>query len=343
MKRAVISAENLSIGYVKTTHGQKAGLYDGLSLQLFEGELTCLLGLNGAGKSTLLRTLSAMQPALHGDVLLNGKSVFEYKEPELSCILGLVLTDKTSVGGLTVRQLVGLGRYPYTGFFGRLSSHDHAVIDNAMNDVCISHKASSYVAELSDGERQKAMIAKALAQECPILFLDEPTAFLDVASRIEIMNLLHNLASRHNKTILLSTHDMELAFLLADRLWLLSRDKGMKCGVTEDMILDDTLNLFFNKEGVVFDKHTGSFLPDEKVDKYIHLDAENDVRHWAVNFLRRNRIGIAQNEQDAVFRLKVVSYDRMMVTGCGNETEFYSFDELLSWIYKQKSSFQIAP
>ena len=189
-----ISADNLSIGYTKNKKKGEQALYKQLSLQLIEGELTCLIGSNGAGTSTLIRTLSKTQPPLVGEIKILGKNINEYTDKELSQLIGLVLTDKSMSGGFTVQEVVELGRYPYTGFFGTLSDEDKSIIESAMVDVGIVHKKNSYLADLSDGERQKVMIAKALSQECPIIILDEPTAFLDVESRIEIMNLLHNLA-----------------------------------------------------------------------------------------------------------------------------------------------------
>lgn len=206
-KQAVITATDLCIGY--RTHKEEKKVHEHLSFEPYPGELTSLLGANGAGKSTLLRTLSASQPSLAGDLQLLDKPLQHYSEKERSRTIGVVLTDKTQAGGLTVYELVALGRQPHTGFFGRLHRHDHAIIQEALNAVGITHKAQSYTAELSDGERQKVMIAKALVQECPLIILDEPTAFLDVVSRIEIMTLLHRLAVEQNKAILLSTHDIE--------------------------------------------------------------------------------------------------------------------------------------
>lgn len=166
--------------------------YTGICLSICgREELTCLLGPNGAGKSTLLRTLSAFQLPLEGELWLEGRPLRDYSEREKSRKIGVVLTDKTQAGGLTVYELVSLGRQPHTGFWGRLNREDHKLVEEALTAVGISHKAANYVAELSDGERQKVMIAKALVQECPLILLDEPTAFLDVVSRIEIMTLLH--------------------------------------------------------------------------------------------------------------------------------------------------------
>lgn len=258
-KQAVITATDLCIGY--RTHKEEKKVHEHLSFELYPGELTSLLGANGAGKSTLLRTLSASQPSLAGDLQLLDKPLQHYSEKERSRTIGVVLTDKTQAGGLTVYELVALGRQPHTGFFGRLHRHDHAIIQEALDAVGITHKAQSYTAELSDGERQKVMIAKALVQECPLIILDEPTAFLDVVSRIEIMTLLHRLAVEQNKAILLSTHDIEQALVLSDKLWLLSKEKGLQCGVTEDMILSHQMDNLFSHSNIRFDYDHGIYYP----------------------------------------------------------------------------------
>ena len=251
MEKAVITANDLCIGYRQGK--QEKRIHEHLSFRLYPGELTCLLGANGTGKSTLLRTLAASQPALSGELFVQEKPLSAYSEKERSRTIGVVLTDKTQAGGLTVYELVALGRQPHTGFFGRLNKTDHSIIEEALEAVSISHKAHSYTAELSDGERQKVMIAKALVQECPLILLDEPTAFLDVVSRIEIMTLLHRLAVEQKKAILLSTHDIEQALVLADKLWLLSKENGLQCGVTEDMILSHRMDGLFSRNDIRFD------------------------------------------------------------------------------------------
>lgn len=223
VQSVVIEAKDLTIGY---RHGKRGEVvHSHLNFALCRGELTCLLGSNGAGKSTLLRTLAAVQPPLSGDITLLGKPLASYSPKERSREIGIVLTDKTQAGGLSVRELVALGRQPHTGFFGRLGKEDHEIIDHALEAVGMAEKASKYTAELSDGERQKVMIAKALVQECPLILLDEPTAFLDVVSRIEIMTLLHRLASEEQRAILMSTHDIEQALVLGDKLWLLKKER----------------------------------------------------------------------------------------------------------------------
>lgn len=330
-KEPIISAQNLSIGYPKSRNRNTSLLYKDMSFNLYAGELTCLLGSNGAGKSTLLRTLTGLQLPLEGDVFLKGKSILKYSEQELSTLLGLVLTDKTVVGGLTVSELVGLGRYPYTGFFGRLTKEDHRIVEKAMHDVCILHKKDSYVAELSDGERQKVMIAKALAQECPIIILDEPTAFLDIVNRIEIMNLLYLIASQQNKTILLSTHDIELALTLADRLWLLARDKGLKCGMTEDIILSDSINEYIGNATIAFDRQTGRFVSEHTIEKQVYLEGEAESYYWAKNFLSRKGYSLTNNPVSEL-SIKILSPTKILVIRNNQSETLSSFEELDYWL-----------
>ncbi|NDV94306.1 ABC transporter ATP-binding protein [Dysgonomonas sp. 521] len=332
MNEVVIKAQNISIGYAKSK--QINVLYENLSFNLYKGELVCLIGANGAGKSTLLRTISASQPALKGNILFDNQNITSLSEKELSRQLGLVLTDKTSTGGLLVRELVELGRYPYTGFFGQLTDKDRDIVRKAMQDVGISHKAQSYMAELSDGERQKAMIAKALAQECPVVLLDEPTAFLDIESRIEIMNLLHNLAMYQDKTILLSTHDIDMALLLADRLWLLSKDKGLASGVTEDIIFSGKMDGFFKGENIVFDRYTGNFLPKRANDKKVHLKAHGILYHWTKNILERNGFSLAKTGDENVL-FTVLSQETppsFSIVKNNNTIELYSFEQLAAFL-----------
>jgi iron complex transport system ATP-binding protein len=330
-KETVISAVNLTIGYPKNRKQEKKIVHSTLSFALYSGELTCLLGSNGVGKSTLLRTLTGLQNALSGKVFLKEKEIHNYSEQELSILLGLVLTDKTSVGGLTVSELVALGRYPYTGFFGRLSQKDNEIIEKAMRDVGIIHKTQSYIAKLSDGERQKVMIAKALAQECPIIVLDEPTAFLDVVNRFEIMNLLHRLAVEQNKTILLSTHDIELALSLADRLWLLSKEKGLKTGITEDVVLSDAINQYISEDNIYFDKLNGRFLTQKKYSKEVFLQAEGELAYWTKNFLARNGFQISDNPNFHL-KIKVNTSTDIIVQNKQETKSFASFEEFNSWI-----------
>ena len=212
-----LEARHLSTGY-----GNRVVSRD-LNLTLEEGKLTCLLGRNGCGKSTLLRTLSGAQKPLSGTVTKTSPRE-----------LGIVLTDRIDVMGLRVRDVIAMGRQPYTGYFGGLTAEDEEIVYEAMNLTHTKKFADSPIASLSDGERQKIMIAKALAQQTPIILMDEPSAFLDDQSKVEMMQMLQYLAHEEWKSILLSTHDVEMAMQMSDFIWLLTQD-GMKTGTPQEM------------------------------------------------------------------------------------------------------------
>jgi len=257
MSEKTVEIRNLSIGY-KTKNGSKL-LIENLSVDISGGELTCLLGANGVGKSTLLRTLSGFLPKLSGEIHIFGKAIENYSDKELARTIGVVLTERPNVGDLSVTELIGLGRSPYTGFWGRLNSVDETVVKEVISLIKIEELAGRQVLTLSDGEWQKMMIAKTLAQETPLIYLDEPTAFLDFPSKVEIMRLLLDLAHNAGKTIFLSTHDLELALQIADTLWLMDKNNGMTTGTPDELRSNGSIENFFRCDGVVFDRETGFF------------------------------------------------------------------------------------
>ena len=252
MKPTVV-LQDLSIGYL--TKGHEKVVASHLNAAINRGELTCLLGQNGIGKSTLLRTLSAFQPKLSGSVLMHGREIADYTDKELSREIGIVLTEKPDVQNMSVTELVGMGRSPYTGFWGTQTDEDRRIIDEAIGLVGIRQLAVRMVNTLSDGERQKVMIAKALAQQTPVIYLDEPTAFLDFPSKVEMMQLLHRLAVDGQNTIFLSTHDVELALQLADCLWLMEPDM-LSVGTPRELAASGALSRFIERNGISFDKDT---------------------------------------------------------------------------------------
>lgn len=258
-----------------------------LNARLYEGELTCLLGPNGAGKSTLLRTLSAFIPPVNGKIQICGHTLSDYSGSELSRLIGVVLTDRIDVRDMPVKDLVALGRSPYTGFFGTLTKEDYNIVEESLTMAGINSLSERLVHTLSDGERQKALIAKTLAQQTPVILLDEPTAFLDYPSKVELLHLLRNLARKANKTIFLSTHDLELALQVADRLWLLDQEKGLTTGTPEDLALNGMLSTYFEREGIYFSIETGLFQVKEQTDKnIIAAGPENIVRLVGKSFAR---------------------------------------------------------
>ena len=213
----MIELRHLTVGY-----GEKAVLSD-INQSLEAGSLVCLLGSNGVGKSTLLRTLAGFQPPLAGKVLLEGKDLASLTLSERSKAVSVVLTERVEVPYMKVADLVGMGRSPYTGFFGTLTKEDNAIVSEAIEMVGIADLAARTIDTLSDGERQKAMLAKALAQQTPVILLDEPTAFLDFHAKISTLRLMLRLAHETGKTILMSTHDVEMALRLSDILWIVQQ------------------------------------------------------------------------------------------------------------------------
>lgn len=260
-----VIAKNLTTGY-RNSKGEKC-ITHSLTDSLHSGELTCLLGPNGAGKSTLLRTLSGFQKPLSGEVIVNGKSLTDYKGKELSQTISVVLTEKPLLENMDVETLVGMGRAPYTDFWGRMTEKDRKAVDEAIELTGIQHLRHRMVQSLSDGERQKAMIAKAFAQETPVIFLDEPTAFLDYPSKVEIMLLLYSLAHKLNKTVFMSTHDLDMAMQLTDRIWLMDKKLGVKTGTHEELTQSGDIKRYFIRPGIEFDNKTGLFRIDTEVKK----------------------------------------------------------------------------
>lgn len=209
----VISLSQLSVGYT-LSHP----VISDINLELRSGQLACLIGENGIGKSTLLKTLTGFLPKLKGSLLLGDRDIDSFSQRELARQVSIVLTQKPDVQNLTIEEIIGLGRSPYTGFFGRLRAEDCKVVDDAIATMGIEKLRGRMIQTLSDGERQKVMIAKALAQETSIILLDEPTAFLDFPSKAETFQSLQRMAHERDKLILLSTHDLELAVRFADSL-----------------------------------------------------------------------------------------------------------------------------
>lgn len=266
----MIELKELTIGYAQKNNTKIVA--SGINATLHSGRLTCLIGANGIGKSTLLRTLSAFQPPLSGEIFIDSESPIPLStltDKQLSRLIGVVLTEKPDVQNMTVFELVGLGRSPYTGFWGRLNEEDKEVVKESLRLVGIEPLQDRLIQTLSDGERQKTMIAKALAQQTPVIYLDEPTAFLDYPSKVEMLTLLRHLARETGKTIFLSTHDMELALQIADELWLMTAEESSSTGLCQspkettliigtpqELASNGSLSHFIDRPGLHFDPQT---------------------------------------------------------------------------------------
>lgn len=267
MEKEVLQIQNLTIGYGKKR--KQNVIHADLEACLYAGELVCLLGENGTGKSTLIRTLCGFQPALGGSASIFGAALEELSEREIAHKVAVVLTDRVVVPNATVEELVSLGRSPYTGTLGVLNQDDKQRVQDAMSQCGIIHKRESRLSNLSDGEKQKCFIAKALAQDTPIIILDEPTAFLDMPARVEIIQLLRQIVVNSGKSVLLSTHDLDLALQMADRLWLLSRERNLLTGSPEDLLMRNEFQPIFNKRGIEFDNKTGLFRVDYDLNEHL--------------------------------------------------------------------------
>ena len=274
----MIELKDLTIGYAQKNNTKVVA--SGINATLHSGRLTCLIGANGIGKSTLLRTLSAFPPPLSGEIFIDHESPIPLStltDKQLSRLIGVVLTEKPDVQNMTVFELVGLGRSPYTGFWGRLNEDDKEVVKESLRLVGIESLQDRLIQTLSDGERQKTMIAKALAQQTPVIYLDEPTAFLDYPSKVEMLTLLRHLARETGKTIFLSTHDMELALQIADELWLMTagtpssdtaespsnnglcqnpKETTLIIGTPRELAFNGSLSHFIDRPGLHFDPQT---------------------------------------------------------------------------------------
>ncbi|AFZ59445.1 ABC transporter ATP-binding protein [Anabaena cylindrica FACHB-243] len=306
MSNSILTTHNLTIGY-KTSRKTIRNVAANISTSLQAGELVCLLGSNGAGKSTLLRTLAGIQPPIAGEVKLLEDDIYKLPPHELAKRLSLVLTEKIDVGMLSAYALVTMGRYPYTDWWGRLSSEDEDIINWAIKSVGAVNLAQRNVSELSDGERQKIMIARALAQSPMVMLLDEPTAFLDLPRRVEIMQLLRQLARDTNQAILLSIHDLDLALRLADKIWLLGNNGILHVGAPEDLILSGIFADTFRSEGVEFDIFSGEFNLHTPYKGEVKLIGEGVAAIWTIRALKRVGFIVIQGDQSTEITVEVIS------------------------------------
>ncbi|WP_442587918.1 ABC transporter ATP-binding protein [Pedobacter sp. AW31-3R] len=298
----LLQVKELEIGYKRTADGHKK-VAGPLNLEMYAGQLVCLLGPNGCGKSTLLRSIAGLQPVLNGYIEVEGQRLDQLQPAHIAKIISLVLTDNVRSGNLDVYSLIALGRYPHTGWLGTLSKKDKEIIDLAIQSTHTAAFLPRKLDSLSDGECQKVMLARALAQDTPLVILDEPTAHLDLPSRIQLMGLLHQLAREMNKAILISTHELDLALQAADEIWLMS-DGDLTTGLPEELVLNGSFQQAFDKEGILFDTSTGTFNLHHKGTKQIRIQGEGKVVFWTKRALVRMGYEILTGETDVSLTVK---------------------------------------
>lgn len=291
---AVLETHKLYIGYQRK--GKQAVVQSGLDLELRAGELVCLIGPNGSGKSTLLRTLAGLQKQLKGSVLIDKTDISKLSQSKKALKFALVLTDKIEVDNATVYDIVAFGRQPHSNWWGKQNRNDETLILDSIDMVHMSTFKERFFCELSDGEKQRVMIAKALAQDTPIIMLDEPTAHLDLPNRVEIMLLLHRLAHKTGKAILLSTHELDLALQAADRIWLMSKN-GLECGVPEDLVFDGSFNRAFESQYYFFNASNGNFSMNYPMTKKVWVTGDKTRMYWTLRALARAGYMVVQGAE----------------------------------------------
>lgn len=324
-----IELRQLSVGY------QQAGeapceVLSKVNLSAAPGEMVALIGSNGIGKSTLLRTIAGFQSWFSGDVLIKGRSLKNLNSKETACIMSFVSTETVRVPNLTVFDLVAYGRFPYTNWLGMLTSEDRFIVSDAIRKVGLQGFEKRSVLQISDGERQRAMIARALAQDTPVIILDEPTAYLDVSNKYEIFHLLQRLAYEKKKTVVLSTHDLNIALREVDKLWLIA-PSGNYQGAPEDAVLNGWLNLLFANEHIGFDDNEGEFFFKKDFRAKVKVEGKGMPLSWTLRALNRKGYQIVmQAEPD--FRVLAGDSVWEVIYRNGTNKKFKSIYQLLAFL-----------
>lgn len=335
-----LTTHDLAVGYTASRAAHKI-VASGINVALRAGELVALIGPNGAGKSTLMRTLAGLQKPIRGDVRLGDELLQRLPPDAVARRLAVVLTERVDVGNLSAYALVALGRHPYTNWQGKLTPTDEAVVRHAITAVDAVALANRPVVELSDGERQKIMVARALAQEAPVLLLDEPTAFLDLPRRVELMRLLATLAYTTQRAILISTHDLDLALRIADRLWLLSASGHLTTGIPEELALNGALRQTFAREGVEFDPASGSFRLQREPCGPIGLSGDGLAAQWTARALERIGYKVVTEHCEAPLHVRINGAGWELNTP-GRQWRYDSLAEVIEHV-KQPQSFSSSP
>jgi len=327
--KEILSLESLQIGYV--TGKKETVLLPPLNASADGGELIAVIGRNGIGKSTLLRTLTGLQKPLGGEIYYDGRSISEYSRMELAQKVGYISTEIVKVSNMTVYDLVALGRFPHTNWIGKIEKKDDEAILDAIGNTSMSSFSRKFISELSDGERQKAMISRILAQDSGIMIMDEPTAFLDIAGKYEIFHLLHKLSSNNNKTIIFSTHDLQMAISQSDKIWLIL-DNQLIEGAPEDLMLSGAFDNLFHSSSVEFNSEDGTFSFRSEPGSSIYLDGESVIRYWTEKAI--NRVGIKASKEMTDPYIEVPSQNNMkwrLVSSSGNY-DFINLYELVTYL-----------
>lgn len=318
LKNILLSTQNLTVGY--RHEGSENVLFNDLNISLHAGELVCFMGPNGIGKSTLIRTLAGLQKPLSP-----GREEIDPQK------ISVVLTDRITAVNMTVLELVAYGRYPYLDWNVTLSHRDSEIIDRSIALTHIQHLVDKKLYELSDGQLQMAMIARALAQDTPLVILDEPTAHLDLNNRVEIMNVLRQVCRTEGKAILVATHELDLALQTADLIWLAGRNKNIITGIPEDLVLNGSFDEIFQFKG--FDLKTGRVFHEAHRNVAVTLVGEGYEYLWTKNALERSGFVV----RDATAYTIIISGTHQEIIWTFNNQSFRSLNTLLNHLAKSLS------
>lgn len=333
MKREdlILQAKEVAVGYHKGKNIHWVAR--DLTFSLHTGQLACLLGPNGVGKSTLIKAIMGQKLPVDGEILYQGQPIQKLGAREMATKVSVVLTDRISPGNLNVRHLVGLGRTPFTNWLGNLAEEDEKAIDQAIASTNIGYLKDKKVAELSDGQLQKVMIARALAQDGQLMILDEPTAHLDLINRMEIMQLLRDIAHSQQKAVLVVTHDLDIAVDTADTFLLMPCGGRMISGTPEDMIVSGEINKLLPHGKYQFDLVTGKIRSNIPYD-YTQIKGSLEVAKWLTLALRKSRLPLKENIQIMVQKDPL----SFMVEDNGKRSHFTTIQDVVNHFRSQHQS-----
>jgi iron complex transport system ATP-binding protein len=326
----ILSFNSLLIGY-KSGRGKNV-LLPPLNGFARKGDLIAVIGENGIGKSTLLRTIAGLQESLGGEILIGDTRIKDYPRYSLAKNIGYISTEPVRVSNMKVYDLVSLGRYPHTNWLGKLEDNDHAIVADAIEKVGLQPLVGRYINEISDGERQRAMIARVLAQDTNILVMDEPTAFLDIRSKYEIVHLLHDLSKTRGKTIIFSTHDLLTAISDSDKIWLTLKDSFID-GAPEDLIINGVFEKLFGESTVKFNQSDGTFNLKRILRGKIFVEGTGIDKYWTEKAANRAGLGISTDPSGLKVTISGKGEEiKWKITEGSDIIEFRSVYELVNWL-----------
>lgn len=326
-----LETRRLSIGFNNTP------IISNLNISIDLGEFVCVMGANGIGKSTLLKTLAGLISPVSGEILVGDRKIETIARTELAKKIGIVLTDSFSSHGLSVAEVIALGRYPHTNYWGKLKSSDVEKIDEALKMIKFKYDKTRLFSNLSDGEKQKVIIAKAIAQETPLILLDEPTSFLDISSKMEILLLLKKLVKEKKISVLFSSHDWDLILKLVDKIIVIQPDGAIFKGTPEDLLLNDGLNSFNREKEFQLNYFTGNFEAKDSFYTAIRAKIELDKPEsnkfecfWTKHALSKAGIKVIDDENSDI-RVKVFN-NRGKVSWMLGNRDFPLLEDLIKFI-----------